>query len=208
MKEYKTVSSASTAELVINRSRFIGCCLPVATQQEALIMLDNIRHRHWDASHNCFAYRIGENGNPARFSDDGEPSGTAGKPIMDALCGNGLTNVLVVVTRYFGGILLGAGGLMRAYSRSAADALANADVVVMKPAKLINIILDYARYSAIESYIRSMIQVENVAFTDVVTISGAIAADSFDGFFAQIVQLTDGRAQPQIIGETRLAVAQ
>ena len=116
MKPYKSVKQCSEAEYTVNRSRFIGRCFPVDSEEAALCLLSDIRKRHWDATHNCFAYRIGETAAAARFSDDGEPGGTAGKPIMDVLTGKGLTNVLCVVTRYFGGILLGAGGLVRAYS--------------------------------------------------------------------------------------------
>ena len=108
MKPYKSVKQCSEAEYTVNRSRFIGRCFPVDSEEAALCLLGDIRKKHWDATHNCFAYRIGENA-AARFSDDGEPGGTAGKPIMDVLTGRGLTNVLCVVTRYFGGILLGAG---------------------------------------------------------------------------------------------------
>ena len=121
MKPYKSVKQCSEAEYTVNRSRFIGRCFPVESEEAALCLLGDIRKKHWDATHNCFAYRIGENA-AARFSDDGEPGGTAGKPIMDVLTGRGLTNVLCVVTRYFGGILLGAGGLVRAYSKSAVAA--------------------------------------------------------------------------------------
>ena len=130
MKPYKSVKQCSEAEYTVNRSRFIGRCFPVESEEAALCLLGDIRKKHWDATHNCFAYRIGENA-AARFSDDGEPGGTAGKPIMDVLTGRGLTNVLCVVTRYFGGILLGAGGLTRAYSKSARDALAAAGVAAM-----------------------------------------------------------------------------
>ena len=114
MKPYKSVKQCSEAEYTVNRSRFIGRCFPVESEEAALCLLGDIRKKHWDATHNCFAYRIGENA-AARFSDDGEPGGTAGKPIMDVLTGRGLTNVLCVVTRYFGGIKLGTGGLVRAY---------------------------------------------------------------------------------------------
>ena len=106
---YRTVKQESEIELVIKRSRFIGRCFPVTNEQEALALLERIRRQHWDATHNCYAYSIGEHGACARFSDDGEPSGTAGMPMMEAIRRIGVTDVLVVVTRYFGGILLGAG---------------------------------------------------------------------------------------------------
>ena len=138
MKPYKSVKQRSEAEYTVNRSRFIGRCFPVDSEEAALCLLGDIRKKHWDATHNCFAYRIGDNA-AARFSDDGEPGGTAGKPIMDVLTGRGLTNVLCVVTRYFGGILLGAGGLVRAYSKSAAEAVAKAGVVSYLPGTVLDI---------------------------------------------------------------------
>ena len=141
MKPYKSVKQRSEAEYTVNRSRFIGRCFPVDSEEAALCLLGDIRKKHWDATHNCFAYRIGDNA-AARFSDDGEPGGTAGKPIMDVLTGRGLTNVLCVVTRYFGGILLGAGGLVRAYSKSAADAVTKAGVVSYLPGTILDIPMD------------------------------------------------------------------
>ena len=116
---YRTVKQPGEAELVIKRSRFIGRCFPVADEQEALRLLEQVRRQHWDATHNCYAYSVGVSGACARYSDDGEPSGTAGLPMMEALRRSGVTDALVVVTRYFGGILLGAGGLVRAYSAAA-----------------------------------------------------------------------------------------
>ena len=111
---FRTVKAPSSVELVINRSRFIGQCFPISSEEEALEKLSELRKKYWDATHNCYAYSVGQKGEIARFSDDGEPGGTAGMPMMDALRGAGVTDVLCVVTRYFGGILLGTGGLVRA----------------------------------------------------------------------------------------------
>ncbi|HIU94159.1 MAG TPA: YigZ family protein, partial [Candidatus Aphodomorpha intestinavium] len=129
---YRTVKQPGEAELVIKRSRFIGRCFPVADEQEALRLLEQVRRQHWDATHNCYAYSVGVSGACARYSDDGEPSGTAGLPMMEALRRSGVTDALVVVTRYFGGILLGAGGLVRAYSAAAAAAVRSAGEVEMR----------------------------------------------------------------------------
>jgi len=126
---YRTVKAPSSVELVIQKSRFIGQCFPIASEEEALELLTSLRKKYWDATHNCYAYSVGQKGEIARFSDDGEPGGTAGMPMMDALRGAGVTNVLCVVTRYFGGILLGTGGLVRAYSRSCSEAIRAAGVV-------------------------------------------------------------------------------
>ena len=169
------MDKSSETEYIINRSRFIGRCFPVTSEEAALSLLGDIRKKHWDATHNCFAYRIGETASIARFSDDGEPGGTAGMPIMDVLRSKELTDVLVVVTRYFGGVLLGAGGLVRAYSRSAADAVAEAGIVSYIPAKQLSVSMDYSRYGSMEQYIRAAVQVEDVEFMENVTMKVTVA---------------------------------
>ena len=129
--QFRTVYRGGTGEIVEKKSRFIATVRLVESEEEALSCLEALRKKYWDARHNCFVYIIGENQETVRCSDDGEPSGTAGRPMLDVVQGAGLRNVLVVVTRYFGGILLGAGGLTRAYSKSARDALAAAGAAEM-----------------------------------------------------------------------------
>ena len=116
--QYQTVYSGGTAEIVEKKSRFIANVFPVTTEEEALEILEKIRKQYWDARHNCWAYVIGADHVSARCSDDGEPSQTAGKPMLDVIMGQELHNVLVIVTRYFGGTLRGTGGLVRAYSKA------------------------------------------------------------------------------------------
>lgn len=199
MKPYKSVKQCSEAEYTVNRSRFIGRCFPVDSEEAALCLLGDIRKKHWDATHNCFAYRIGENA-AARFSDDGEPGGTAGKPIMDVLTGRELTNVLCVVTRYFGGILLGAGGLVRAYSKSAADAVAKAGVVSYLPGTILDIPMDYSRYGALEGFIRANAEVRNVAFAQNVVVTVAVEDTNLLKFMKEVTERSDGRCTPVTIG--------
>lgn len=199
MKPYKSVKQCSEAEYTVNRSRFIGRCFPVDSEEAALCLLGDIRKKHWDATHNCFAYRIGENA-AARFSDDGEPGGTAGKPIMDVLTGRGLTNVLCVVTRYFGGILLGAGGLVRAYSRSAADAVTKAGMVSYLPGTVLDIPMDYSRYGALEGFIRANAEVRNVAFAQNVVVTVAVEDTNLLKFMKEVTERSDGRCTPVTIG--------
>lgn len=199
MKPYKSVKQRSEAEYTVNRSRFIGRCFPVESEEAALCLLGDIRKKHWDATHNCFAYRIGENA-AARFSDDGEPGGTAGKPIMDVLTGRGLTNVLCVVTRYFGGILLGAGGLVRAYSKSAADAMTKAGVVSYLPGTILDIPMDYSRYGALEGFIRANAEVRNVAFAQNVVVTVAVEDTNLLKFMKEVTERSDGRCTPVTIG--------
>ena len=128
---YRTVLARGSEQFIINKSRFIGHGAPCRTEEEALDFLADIRREHKDASHNCYAYVIGRNAGIARYSDDGEPSGTAGAPIIEVIKARGVVDVCVVVTRYFGGILLGAGGLIRAYAQGSKAALDAARVVVM-----------------------------------------------------------------------------
>ena len=128
---YRTVLARGSEQFVINKSRFIGHGAPCRTEEEALDFLADIRREHKDASHNCYAYVIGRNAGIARYSDDGEPSGTAGAPIIEVIKARGVVDVCVVVTRYFGGILLGAGGLIRAYAQGSKAALDAARVVLM-----------------------------------------------------------------------------
>ncbi len=199
MKPYKSVKQCSEAEYTVNRSRFIGRCFPVESEEAALCLLGDIRKKHWDATHNCFAYRIGENA-AARFSDDGEPGGTAGKPIMDVLTGRGLTNVLCVVTRYFGGILLGAGGLVRAYSKSAADAVTKAGVISYLPGTILDIPMDYSRYGALEGFIRANAEVRNVAFAQNVVVTVAVEDTNLLKFMKEVTERSDGRCTPVTIG--------
>ncbi len=199
MKPYKSVKQCSEAEYTVNRSRFIGRCFPVESEEAALCLLGDIRKKHWDATHNCFAYRIGDNA-AARFSDDGEPGGTAGKPIMDVLTGRGLTNVLCVVTRYFGGILLGAGGLVRAYSKSAADAVTKAGMVSYLPGTILDIPMDYSRYGALEGFIRANAEVRNVAFAQNVVVTVAVEDTNLLKFMKEVTERSDGRCTPVTIG--------
>lgn len=153
MADYKTVRAAASGELTEKRSRFIGYCKPVSTEEEATAFIASIRSRHWDARHNVYAYSLRE-GNLRRYSDDGEPSGTAGMPVLDVLQKSGVTDVCVVVTRYFGGVLLGTGGLVRAYSQAARLGLNAAQVVLMERCACCNLRCSYTHYGKIASLLQ------------------------------------------------------
>ncbi len=129
VEQYKTVYEGGTGEIVEKKSRFIANVRPVQTEDEALAFIEEMKKKYWDARHNCSAYILGERQEQMRCSDDGEPSQTAGKPMMDVLAGAGLTNTAVVVTRYFGGTLLGTGGLVRAYSAAVQEGLKNSRII-------------------------------------------------------------------------------
>lgn len=153
MADYKTVRAAASGELTEKRSRFIGYCKPVSTEEEATAFIASIRSRHWDARHNVYAYSLRE-GNLRRYSDDGEPSGTAGMPVLDVLQKSGVTDVCVVVTRYFGGVLLGTGGLVRAYSQAARLGLNAAQVVLMERCTCCTLRCSYTHYGKIASLLQ------------------------------------------------------
>ena len=202
LKPYKTPSKPSETEFIVNRSRFIGRCFPVVSEEDALEKLEAIRTQHYDATHNCYAYSLDTG--VRRFSDDGEPGGTAGMPIMDTLIRSGTENALIVVTRYFGGILLGSGGLVRAYSKSASDALNASEVRLMAPCSVIAFTVDYTRYGGIEGFVRTNSTVKSTEFTDVIRFECLVETDRSDAFIADIIERTDGRAKPEVIGEEYL----
>ncbi len=149
---YKTVKTESHGEFVEKRSRFIGYCKPVKTEGDAVAFINEIRSAHWDARHNVYAYSLRE-GNLRRYSDDGEPSGTAGMPVLDVITKNGVQDVCVVVTRYFGGVLLGKGGLVRAYSQGAKLALEAGQVITMQSCLLCSLCCSYNQYGKVSAVV-------------------------------------------------------
>lgn len=151
-KDYKTVLSNAKDEFVEKRSRFIGYCKPVTCEQEAVDFINEKRSEHWNATHNVYAYSLRE-GNIKRYSDDGEPSGTAGMPCLDVIVKNEIYDVCVVVTRYFGGVLLGTGGLVRAYSHGAKIALDAAKIVMMQNCLVCSARCTYNRYGKVSALV-------------------------------------------------------
>lgn len=151
-KDYKTVLENASDEFVEKRSRFIGYCKPVKTEQEAIDFINEKRSEHWNATHNVYAYSLRE-GNIKRYSDDGEPSGTAGMPVLDVIVKNEIIDVVVVVTRYFGGVLLGTGGLVRAYSHGSKIAVEAAKPVIMQNCLVCEARCAYNQYGKVSSLI-------------------------------------------------------
>lgn len=193
---YRTVKQPGEAELVIKRSRFIGQCFPVADEQEALRLLEQVRRQHWDATHNCYAYSVGVSGACARYSDDGEPSGTAGLPMMEALRRSGVTDALVVVTRYFGGILLGAGGLVRAYSAAAAAAVRSAGEVEMRECVRLSLETPYPLWGRVEPLLRERAQLDEVRYEAAVHAAAWVRQEQSDALVRALIDRTDGRVVP------------
>ena len=200
--QFRTVYRGGTGEIVEKKSRFIATVRLVESEEEALSCLEALRKKYWDARHNCFVYIIGENQETVRCSDDGEPSGTAGRPMLDVVQGAGLRNVLVVVTRYFGGILLGAGGLVRAYTQGAAMALNAAQVAVMHPTQRLLVDVPYPLLGRFEHFLKSApVRVEDKAFTDTITFTLCVRSADAEAFQRDLVQHTDGRCEPLVMEE-------
>lgn len=189
MKEYVTVAERAEDDFFERKSQFIGYIAPVSTEEEALAFLAEIRAKHRDARHNCFAYIL-KNG-VKRASDDGEPQGTAGVPILEVVEREGIIDVIVVVTRYFGGILLGAGGLVRAYAHAAKLAVDAAKRKVMSPAVLVEMKMDYNQYGRINNVLSKYTAiVQDTQFTDLVTMRILFIERDVDSFRAELTELT------------------
>ena len=198
--QYRTVRGAASAEFVEKRSRFIGYISPASTQEEAAQFIDSIRSKHWDATHNVPAYILRE-GNICRFSDDGEPQGTAGMPALNVLQKEGLTDCALVVTRHFGGILLGGGGLVRAYAHAAELAVDAGGIVTRALCSLVRVRCDYNFYGRLASLIPEQGGIiENTAFEDAVTVDFRIPQELEPGFEKKLIDLSNGTCRGEVTG--------
>lgn len=189
---YKTVRKRARDSITIEKSEFIGVIAPVRTDEEAVAFIESVRAENRKARHNCYAYVLRENF-ISRYSDDGEPQGTAGLPILDVIQKNGLTDVVIIVTRYFGGILLGKGGLTRAYSNAASLAVNAAEVVEMLSGFYLTIESDYSWYERIIRCLGEQgTRVDQTEFTENVKITAAIRAEASDRLMDALVDITNG----------------
>ncbi|MGN0372852.1 MAG: YigZ family protein [Enterocloster sp.] len=195
VENYKIVYMGGTGELVEKKSRFIADIRPVKTEEEALAFVEETRKKYWDARHHCYAYIIGDRGQTARCSDDGEPSQTAGKPMMDVLSGEELHDVCAVVTRYFGGTLLGTGGLVRAYSGALKEGLKDCVVVEKKLALKLEVESDYTGVGKIQ-YIAAQAGIDTLdtRYTDRVEFEFLVPVAEEGRFIAKLTEGTNGRA--------------
>ncbi|AWB43848.1 YigZ family protein [Paenibacillus sp. CAA11] len=195
LDQYKTVRSAGNKEIVIKKSRFIGHVMPVEREEDAIQFIEEIKKKHWNATHNCSAYMIGERDEIQKQSDDGEPSGTAGKPILEVIKHQGLKNVAIVVTRYFGGIMLGAGGLIRAYTDGAVAAIEAGEAITKVLHKEIKVELDYTWLGKVENELRNReIRTGPTAFADKVTLMCLPLDREAESFKAWMTDLTQGQS--------------
>ena len=205
MNEYRTLKENAQDEFTEKRSRFIGYARPVASEQEAFAFISEIRAKHWDAKHNVYAYCLRE-GNVCRYSDDGEPSGTAGMPVLGVIQKSGLTDCVVVVTRYFGGILLGGGGLVRAYSHAASIGIAAAGIVIMRMCLLCHLTCDYSQYGRLASLIPECGgSISETSFGEGVEIAFNMTREDYVRFEQKLADATGGSVGSDVIGEEILA---
>lgn len=197
MQEYITINGSYTAEYTEKHSRFIATAFFCDSEEAAVEIINAQKSKYWDARHNVYAYIL-QNGT-MRFSDDGEPHGTAGMPVLDVIKGSGITNVLVVVTRYFGGVLLGTGGLVRAYSTSARDALNNAQRVLMCACTQFSIVCDYANHSRLVRLIEDEGGMLNdTVFTDKVELIFRFKDIDCEGFLNKLNEAFAAKLQANI----------
>ena len=195
LESYLELVSGGEGEIVEKKSRFIGQIKPVYSEEEAYAFVEQIKKKHYDARHNCFAFSIGDEMPLLRFSDDGEPQGTAGKPILEVINGSGIHNICIVVTRYFGGTLLGTGGLVRAYTDAAKEALGNCETKRKQRIYPIKVTTDYADMGKNEYIIASAdVSVVDKVFTDEVVFWLEVPVDSKDKLVVAITEASGARA--------------
>ena len=193
MKNYKTVANDEIffAKYEVKKSVFLAHVKHVETEETAREFVQEIRKKYFDATHNCSAWILGENGNLQKSNDDGEPGGTAGNPILETIRKKELTNTAVVVTRYFGGIKLGAGGLIRAYSHTATLGLDAAKIIHMKTFQKVELTLEYNFLAQVENFLRQKnITVTNSEYTEIVTLTVIILPNDVENFLLELTNLT------------------
>ena len=206
LKQYKTVYEGREAEIIEKKSRFIATVQPVHSEEEALAFIESMKKKYWNATHNCFAYVIGEQFQIQRCSDDGEPSGTAGKPMLDVLLGEEIHDAAVVVTRYFGGTLLGTGGLVRAYSGATKAGLEASLVIIKKHGQKLTIETDYTGLGKIQYILGQRgLTILNSIYTDKVVLEVLLPEDDIKPVMDEIREGTNGQAVMELLEECYFA---
>ena len=192
LDRYITIAGSGEAEIVEKKSRFIASVFPVHTQEEADEILTKLRKKYWDATHFCFAYQIGERNEIQRFSDDGEPQGTAGKPILDVLKGQDIKDTLIVVTRYFGGTLLGTGGLVRAYGKGAKEGILAAGLIEKMRVCLFTLEMTYPLSGKVQYLLNDKSYIiRDTAYTEVVRFVVEVEMGSEESFVEWLINETN-----------------
>ena len=206
VEQYKTVYEGGTGEIVEKKSRFIANVRPVETEEEALAFIEEMKKKYWDARHNCSAYILGERQEQMRCSDAGEPSQTAGKPMMDVLDGAGLTNTAVVVTRYFGGTLLGTGGLVRAYSAAVQEGLKNSRIITKYWGTELLVDMDYNGIGKLQYLFgQRQIPILDAEYTDQVQFTVLVPVSRVQEIRKAVTEATSGQASMEEIRDLYFA---
>lgn len=208
MGSFKTVFQYGEAEDVIEKSRFIAYCQPIKTEAEAVAFIEKIKKKHWDATHNVPVYVLGETYGVQRYSDDGEPSGTAGVPILSMLKNEGITDLVVVVTRYFGGVKLGTGGLVRAYTHTAKLGLEAALIIEKVVYSFLKICVNYHLHGKIQNYLlgASEFIIEETEFLEEVSISLYALPEQVGSLTDKLTDLCNGQILIDDLGEAYLSI--
>lgn len=192
---YNIIMDHAQGEIEEKKSRFIANLYPIETEEEALLLVEQLKKKYWDARHNCFAYVLNGNNPLIRCSDDGEPQGTAGRPMLEVLTGANLRGIVAVVTRYFGGTLLGTGGLVRAYTQAVQEGLANAEIRTMRYGLIVHVDTDYMGLGKLQ-YIfgqRGIVIIDS-AYTDIVTLTIQVPFEMKNEVLHAITEATAGKA--------------
>lgn len=194
MQNYKIVLQGGEGEIIEKKSRFIATVRPVDKEQDATAFINEMKKKYWDARHNCSAFVIGKNNEIMRSSDDGEPSGTAGRPMLEVLTKSEIHNVAVVVTRYFGGVLLGTGGLIRAYTDATKEGLKVCEIGELAEGKNVRLEFGYNEVGKVQNYLRdNKIPEGETEYLEKVTMHLQVVLDKFDKLKADLTELSNGK---------------
>lgn len=196
LEKYKTILKNAEIEIIEKKSRFIANISEVSNEKEARLFIDEIKKKYWNASHNVFAFQIGEKNELQRFSDDGEPQGTAGMPVLNVLKGEDIKNAVIVVTRYFGGTLLGTGGLVKAYGKAAKEVVLCAGIVQMILYHIFSVKIDYSYSGKIQyQLLQDNYVIYDTIYTDVVEYIVLIETEQIDIFKKSMLDISNGKAE-------------
>lgn len=209
MEGYDIVYEGGSDEIIEKKSRFIAHVFPVESEAEAQERIDEIRKKYWDARHNCHAFVLGEKNEVSRCSDDGEPSGTAGRPILEVITGQGVHNVLVIVTRYFGGTLLGTGGLVRAYSQAAQAGLAASKIITRQPGHRVTVHTDYNGIGKLQYIVGKMgFHTLDTRYTETVEMDVLVPQQDCGIFLKEVTEATAGQAVTEVSDPLCFAISE
>lgn len=202
IEQYQTVYKGTEAELIEKKSRFIATVKPIKSEEEAIAFIDALKKKYWNATHHCFAYVIGEKFEVQRCSDDGEPSGTAGKPMLDVLLGEEIHDTAVVVTRYFGGTLLGTGGLVRAYSGATKAGLDASTIITKKHGHKLSVKTDYTGLGKIQYILGQRgLSILHSIYTEAVELEVLLPEQEIRSVMAEITEATNGQSVMELLEE-------